>query len=290
MQVGTRGSSLAMVQTKNIITSLSKITDEKIDITVIKTTGDKIKDSQLYNMDVKGIFTKELDRAVLEEEVDFAVHSLKDLPSELDDQLEIVSVPTRESPHDVLVSSYKWDELPEGATLGTSSIRREAFCKYHQKDVDIQPIRGNIDTRVNKIVNGDYQATLMAEAGLRRLGLSEHIQQRFPLNYITPAAGQGALAIVARKDSSKKNILKELNHKNSYQEIMAEKKVLEVLGVGCQWPLGVCARAQGNELELQTILLTREGELISKHSMRGPISQAEKIGLEIANRMGDDCQ
>lgn len=290
MQVGTRGSSLAMVQTKNIITSLSKITDEKIDITVIKTTGDKIKDSQLYNMDVKGIFTKELDRAVLEEEVDFAVHSLKDLPSELDDQLEIVSVPTRESPHDVLVSSYKWDELPEGATLGTSSIRREAFCRYHQKDVDIQPIRGNIDTRVNKIVNGDYQATLMAEAGLRRLGLSEHIQQRFPLNYITPAAGQGALAIVARKDSSKKNILKELNHKNSYQEIMAEKKVLEVLGVGCQWPLGVCARAQGNELELQTILLTREGELISKHSMRGPISQAEKIGLEIANRMGDDCQ
>jgi hydroxymethylbilane synthase len=279
-----------MVQTKNIITSLSKITDEKIDITVIKTTGDKIKDSQLYNMDVKGIFTKELDRAVLEEEVDFAVHSLKDLPSELDDQLEIVSVPTRESPHDVLVSSYKWDELPEGATLGTSSIRREAFCRYHQKDVDIQPIRGNIDTRVNKIVNGDYQATLMAEAGLRRLGLSEHIQQRFPLNYITPAAGQGALAIVARKDSSKKNILKELNHKNSYQEIMAEKKVLEVLGVGCQWPLGVCARAQGNELELQTILLTREGELISKHSMRGPISQAEKIGLEIANRMGDDCQ
>ncbi|MDO5836295.1 MAG: hydroxymethylbilane synthase [Methanobacterium sp.] len=289
MQVGTRGSSLAMVQTKNIITSLSKITDEEIDITVIKTTGDKIKDSQLYNMDVKGIFTKELDRAVLEEEVDFAVHSLKDLPSELDDDLKIIAVPLRESPHDVLVSPYKWDELPEGATLGTSSIRREAFCKYHQKNVDIQPIRGNIDTRVNKIVKGDYQATLMAEAGLRRLGLSEHIQQRFPLDYITPAAGQGALAVVARKDSGKINILKALNHKNSYQEIMAEKKVLEVLGVGCQWPLGVCARAQGDELELQTILLTREGELISKHSMKGPISQAENIGLEIANRMGDDC-
>jgi len=290
LQVGTRGSSLAMVQTKDIITSLSKITDEKIDITVIKTTGDKIKNSQLYNMDVKGIFTKELDRAVLEEEVDFAVHSLKDLPSELDDELEIIAVPPRESPHDVLVSPYKWDELPEGATLGTSSIRREAFCKYRQKNVDIQPIRGNIDTRVNKIVKGDYKATLMAEAGLRRLGLAEHIQQRFPLDYITPAAGQGALAVVARKDTSKKNILKALNHTNSYREIMAEKKVLEVLGVGCQWPLGVCARAQGDELELQTILLTREGELVSKHSMRGPINQAENIGLEIANRMGDDCQ
>jgi len=289
LQVGTRGSSLAMVQTKNIITSLSKITDEEININVIKTTGDKIKDSQLYNMDVKGIFTKELDRAVLEEEVDFAVHSLKDLPSELNDELEIVAVPPRESPHDVLVSPYKWDELPEGATLGTSSLRREAFCRYHQKNVDIQPIRGNIDTRIKKIISGEYQATLMAEAGLRRLGLSEHIQQRFPLDYITPAAGQGALAVVARNDSRKKDILKALNHKDSYQEIMAEKKVLEVLGVGCQWPLGVCARAQGDELELQTILLTKEGELISKHSMRGPINQAEDIGLEIARRMGEDC-
>jgi len=289
LQVGTRGSSLAMVQTKNIITSLSKITDEETNITVIKTTGDKIKDSQLYNMDLKGIFTKELDRAVLEEEVDFAVHSLKDLPSELNDELEIVAVPPRESPHDVLVSPYKWDELPEGATLGTSSLRREAFCRYHQKNVDIQPIRGNIDTRIKKITSGEYQATLMAEAGLRRLGLSEHIQQRFPLDYITPAAGQGALAVVARNDSSKKDILKALNHKDSYQEIMAEKKVLEVLGVGCQWPLGVCARAQGDELELQTILLTKEGELISKHSMRGPINQAEDIGLEIARRMGEDC-
>ncbi|EKQ55661.1 MAG: hydroxymethylbilane synthase [Methanobacterium sp. Maddingley MBC34] len=289
MQVGTRGSSLAMVQTKNIITSLSKITDEEINITVIKTTGDKIKDSQLYNMDVKGIFTKELDRAVLEEEVDFAVHSLKDLPSELNDELEIVAVPPRESPHDVLVSPYKWDELPEGATLGTSSLRREAFCKYHQKNVDIQPIRGNIDTRIKKVTSGEYQATLMAEAGLRRLGLSEHIQQRFPLDYITPAAGQGALAVVARNDSNKKDILKALNHKNSYQEIMAEKKVLEELGVGCQWPLGVCARAQGDEIELQSILLTREGELISKHSMSGPINQAEDIGLEIARRIGEDC-
>jgi hydroxymethylbilane synthase len=289
LQVGTRGSSLAMVQTKNIITSLSKITDEEINIHVIKTTGDKIKDSQLYNMDVKGIFTKELDRAVLEEEVDFAVHSLKDLPSELNDELEIVAVPPRESPHDVLISPYKWDELPEKATLGTSSLRREAFCRYHQKNLNIQPIRGNIDTRVKKITSGEYQATLMAEAGLKRLGLSEHIQQRFPLDYITPAAGQGALAVVTRKDSNKKNILKVLNHKNSYQEIMAEKKVLEVLGVGCQWPLGVCARAQEDELELQTILLTREGELISKHSMSGPINQAEDIGLEIARRIGDDC-
>jgi len=290
LQVGTRGSSLAMVQTKNIITSLSKITDEKIDITVIKTTGDKIKDSQLYQMDVKGIFTKELDRAVLEEEVDFAVHSLKDLPSELDDELEIVAIPPRESPHDVLVSTYSWEDLPEGATLGTSSVRREAFCKYHQKNVDIQPIRGNIETRIKKVTSGEYQATLLAEAGLNRLGLTEHLRERFSLDYMTPAAGQGALAVVSRKDSSNKNILKELNHKDSYNEIMAERKVLEELGVGCQWPLGVCARTQGDKLKLQAILLNREGELISKHNMTGSINQAESIGIEIARRIGEDCQ
>lgn len=290
LQVGTRGSNLAMVQTKSIITSLSKLTDEKIDVKVIKTTGDKIKDSQLYDMDAKGIFTKELDRAVLEEEVDFAVHSLKDLPSELDNELEIVAVPPRESPCDVLISPYHWDDLPEGATLGTSSIRREAFCKYHHKDVDIKPIRGNIDTRIEKITSGEYQATILAEAGLNRLGLTEHIRERFSIDYMTPAAGQGALAVVARKDSNKKNILKALNHKDSYQEIMAEKKVLEVLGVGCQWPLGVCARVQKDELKLQAILLTLEGELLSKHSMNGPVNQAESIGLGIAKRMEEDCQ
>jgi hydroxymethylbilane synthase len=290
LKVGTRGSSLAMVQTKNIIVSLRDITDEEIDIKIIKTTGDKIKDSQLYNMDVKGIFTKELDKAVLDEEVDFAVHSLKDLPSELADDLEIIAVPPRESPHEVLVSPYTWDKMPEGATLGTSSLRREAFCRYHQKNVDIQPIRGNIDTRIKKVNAGEYQATLMAEAGIRRLGLTEHIQQRFSLDYITPAAGQGALAVVSRDDSKNKKILKALNHKTSYQEVMAEKKVLEELGVGCQWPLGVCARTYSDEMELQAILLTKKGELLSQHKMKGSISQAEDIGLEVARRMMEDCQ
>lgn len=278
-----------MVQTKNIITSLRDITNEEIDIKIIKTTGDKIKDSQLYNMDVKGIFTKELDKAVLEEDVDFAVHSLKDLPSELTDGLEIIAVPHRESPKEALVSPYTWDKLPEGATLGTSSLRREAFCRYHHKDVDIKPIRGNIDTRIKKVVSGEYQATLMAEAGIKRLGLTEHVKERFSLDYITPAAGQGALAVVARKDTKKRTILEALTHKASYQEVMAEKKVLEELGVGCQWPLGVCARTNGDELELQSILLTKEGELISKHRLKGSISQAENIGLEVAKRMMEDC-
>ncbi|NYB51201.1 MAG: hydroxymethylbilane synthase [Methanobacteriaceae archaeon] len=289
MQVGTRGSSLAMVQTKYVINSLSKITDDEIGIKIIKTTGDKIKDSQLYNMDVKGIFTKELDKAVLEENVDFAVHSLKDLPSELADDLEIIAVPPRESPHEVLVSPYTWDKLPEGSTLGTSSVRREAFCRYHQKNLEIQPIRGNIDTRIKKVVSGEYDATLMAEAGIKRLGLTSHIQQRFSIDYMTPAAGQGALAIVAREDTPKRKTLHALNHDTSYKEVMAEKKVLEELGVGCQWPLGVCARIKGDEMELKTILLTREGEILSQQVVTGSASDYEKIGLEAARRMREDC-
>lgn len=287
MKVGTRGSGLALAQTKGIITDLSRFTREKIELKVIKTTGDKIKDSQLYNIDAKGIFTRELDKALLEEEVDFAVHSLKDLPTDLNEDLEIVAVPKRETPHDALISPYSWDEMPENASLGTSSLRREAFCKFHQKKVIIKPIRGNIDTRIRKVESGQYDATLMAAAGLKRLGLAHHIQQTFPIDYLTPAAGQGALAIVSRKDSSVKEVLKGLNDFTSFQEVTAEKKVLRELGVGCQWPLGVCARADGDLMDLYGALLTKDGEVISRVSVRGPLKEAEAVGREAARIMGD---
>jgi len=288
LKVGTRGSNLAMTQTKNIISQLSKIINEDITIEVIKTTGDKITDSQLYTIDIKGIFTKELDKAVLEEEVDFAVHSLKDLPTELSGDLEIVAGPKRESPHEVLVSNYDWDELEEGASIGTSSLRREAFCNYHKKKLNIKPIRGNIDTRVRKVEYGEYDATIMAEAGLKRLGLSNHIKKVFPLEYFTPAAGQGALAVVARKDSSVRTELEKLTHFNSLQEIKAEKIVLEELGVGCQWPLGVSARADNGKMDLFSILLTKEGEILSKVKLSGSINDAEKLGKEAAKKMMEE--
>ena len=288
MNVGTRGSSLARAQTKNIINELSKVTDEEINVEIIKTTGDKIQDSQLYKIDVKGIFTKELDRAVLDGDVDFAVHSFKDLPTELAEGLEIVAVPQRESPLEVLVSKYSWDELPEGASVGTSSLRREAFCRYHQKKINIKPIRGNIDTRIKKVISGDYDATIMAEAGLKRLGLTEHIQEIFSREYFTPAAGQGALAVVARHDSDKKEILRRLNHTPSEQEVIAEKTVLQELGVGCQWPLGVSARTHENILDLYSILLSKEGELLSKVNLQGSVDEARKLGLKAAKLMMED--
>lgn len=288
MKVGTRGSSLATVQTNTIINELSKLTDEKVDMEIIKTTGDKIQDSQLYNIDVKGIFTGELDNAVLRGEVDFAVHSLKDLPTELEGDLEIVAVPYRESPNEVLVSKYGWDELSSGAKVGTSSIRREAFCNFHKKDFSIKTIRGNIDTRIKKVLSGDYDATIMAEAGLKRLGLTEYIKQRFSIEYFTPAAGQGAIAIVARHDSDKRNILEKLNHTPSFQEVTAEKRVLQELGVGCQWPLGVSAKINKNKLKLCAVLLTKEGKVLSRVKMEGSADEASKLGLKAAKLMMED--
>lgn len=285
--VGTRGSKLATVQTNYIIKELSKVTDTKIETNIIKTKGDKITDSQLYNMDSRGIFTKELDRAVLDEEVDFAVHSLKDVPSDLNKDLVIAAVPIRESPYEVLVSKKNWEELSAGSSLGTSSLRREAFCKHHQKNFKLEPIRGNIETRIRKVMTGDFDATLMAEAGLKRLGLTKHIKNRFSAEYLTPPAGQGALAIITRADSPKKNVIEKLNHYVSFQEVLAEKTLLEKLGVGCQVPLGTLARKNNDKLDIYAVLLSKDGKILSKVSLTGSIKEAKQLGKNAAKHMED---
>jgi len=283
--VGTRRSALALTQTDYIRKCLFDLTNEDVETKVIKTTGDKITTSQLYNMDSKGLFTKELDRAVLEEEVDFAVHSLKDVPTELDSDLEIAAVPIRESPNEVLVSNHSWEDLKKGSTLGTSSLRREAFCNLHEKGLELKSIRGNIETRVQKVLNNEVDATIMAEAGLNRLGLKKYIKSRFSIDYLTPPAGQGALAIITRKDSSFKDTIRKLNHFESEQEVLAEKTVLEELGIGCQWPLGSIARVNGGELCLYSILLTQKGEILHKTKLNASIGEAKNLGKKLANDM-----
>ncbi len=285
MIVGTRGSELALTQTRYINKYLFDLTNIEVETKIIKTTGDKIITSQLYNMDSKGLFTKELDRAVLEEEVDFAVHSLKDVPTDLDTDLEIAAVPIRESPNEVLVSNNTWEELTSGATLGTSSLRREAFCNMYEKNLELKPIRGNIGTRVEKVINNEVDETIMAEAGLNRLGLTKYIKSRFSLDYFTPAAGQGALAVITRKDSNVKDKIQKLNHHDSHQEVLAEKTVLEELGIGCQWPLGSIARIKNKELKLYSILLTQKGEILYKGSLTGSIADSESLGIKLAKEM-----
>ncbi len=287
MKVGTRGSQLALAQTNQVCKDLTAITNEDIDVNIIKTKGDKITNSQLYNMDAKGLFTKELDKALLEEEIDFAVHSFKDLPTELDEELEIVAVPKRVAPNEVLISNKNWDELGPNSKLGTSSLRREAFCNYHNKNFDLQPIRGNIETRINKAINSDLDATIMAQAGLLRLNLTQHIKTVFPLDYITPAAGQGALAIITRKDSDKKEIISKLNDYQSQQEVFAEKKVLEELGVGCQWPIGAIAQIKDKQFCIYSILLTKEGEVLRQQTEKGSIRDALQLGVKIGKIFND---
>jgi hydroxymethylbilane synthase len=283
--VGTRGSELALRQANYIQKCLSDLIKEEFEIKIIKTAGDNITTSQLYNIGSKGLFTKELDKAVLEEEVNFAVHSLKDVSTELDSDLEIVAVPIRESPNEVLVSKYSWGELPNGASLGTSSLRRKAFCNLYEKSLDFKPIRGNVGTRIKKVLTGEVDATIMAEAGLNRLYLRDYIKNRFSIEYFTPAAGQGALAIITRKDSNVKETIRKINHFESEHEVLAEKKVLEELGIGCQWPLGSIARIKNKELELYAILLTPSGEVLHKNKVKGSIRQAEKLGEKLAKEM-----
>lgn len=287
MIAGTRGSRLALVQTNHVIEMLSEVCKDKIEKKIIKTKGDRIRDSQLYSMDSRGLFTRELDMAVLNEEVDLAVHSLKDVPSDLDPDLAIAAVPPRESPAEVLVSRLDWEDLPQGSKLGTSSLRREAFCNHHQKNFKMEPLRGNIDTRIRKVMDGEVHATIMAEAGLKRLGLEEHIKRRFPVEYFTPAAGQGALAVITRADSELISSIGRITHHPSLQEVTAEKTLLRELGAGCQCPLGVIGRATGNQLTLYAVLLTREGEMLRKVTVRGPLAEAEDIGKKAAKEMED---
>lgn len=287
MNVGTRGSQLALAQTNQVCKDLASITHENIDVNIIKTKGDKITNSQLYNMDAKGLFTKELDKALLEEEIDFAVHSFKDLPTELDEELEIVAVPKRVAPNEVLISNKNWNELGPKSKLGTSSLRREAFCNYHNKNFELKPIRGNIETRISKVNDSDLDATIMAQAGLIRLNLTQHIKTVFPLDYITPAAGQGALAIITRKDSDKKEIISKLNDYQSRQEVLAEKQVLEELGVGCQWPIGAIAQMKDKQFCIYSILLTKEGKVLKEHSEKGLIKDAIQFGTKIGKIFKD---
>ncbi len=285
MICGTRGSKLARTQTQTVVDDLEAIISDKIETKIIKTTGDKIKDSQLYNIDSKGIFTKQLDEALLDGSIDFAVHSFKDLPSELHEDLQITAIPEREMVNEVLISNYTWDELPDNATLGTSSVRREAFCKYHQKKIQTKPIRGNIDTRISKVEDGQYDATIMALAGINRLGLQEHVREVFDEDFLMPPAGQGALAVVSHKDSQYNDVISKLNHDNSRIEAMCEKTILETLGVGCQWPVGIRSKVDGENITIKCKLLSPEGELLADitetTNKSNAIDVAKSIGIKI---------
>src|SRR5262245_3985432 len=196
LRIGSRGSQLALWQATHIA-DLLRSRGHTVEIEVIKTTGDKIADVALAKVGTKGMFTKEIEEALAENRVDLAVHSLKDLPTELAEEFEIAVVTARENPHDVFCSTkfLSIEDLPKGANVGTSSLRRQAQLKAIRSDLQVHPLRGNVDTRLRKLETGEYDAIILAAAGLNRLGKTQFVRQVIPVEVMTPAAGQGALAI-----------------------------------------------------------------------------------------------
>jgi len=256
-----------------------KYPDIELEIRTIKTTGDKIKDAPLAKIGGKGLFVKEIDEAVVRGEVDFAVHSMKDVPTEMLDELEIVSIPKREEINDALISrgGLLLEELPEGAVVGTSSIRRKAQLTAHRPDLKIRDVRGNVDTRIAKVEKGQYDAIIMAKAGLKRLGFEKHITQVLPTEIFKPSVGQGAIAVIARRDFSGLEHLRAINHRESMLRILAERTLLKVLGGGCQVPVGVETKIDKN-LQISAAVISPDGKKKIVVTEEGDPKNAEEIG------------
>jgi len=293
--IGSRGSKLALFQSEQAKDRLRTLNpDLDIRIEIIKTTGD-VKPDPLTVIGGKGVFTKELEDALLDGRIDLAVHSLKDLPTILPDGLQIGAICEREDPRDALVlpknaasSSGSLLALTDGAVVGSSSQRRMAQLKALRPDVAIKDVRGNVDTRLRKLDEGQYDALILASAGLRRLGLAERISATIPTNEMLPAVGQGAVAIEARIDNRfALESIGELNHDATRIACTAERALLRSLGGGCQLPIAAHAVVESDELLLEGLVATIDGSQILRDSVTGPISKAEELGFVLANRLID---
>jgi hydroxymethylbilane synthase len=290
LRIGSRGSQLALWQA-NHISELLRGQGHQVQIEVIKTTGDKITDVALAQVGTKGMFTKEIEEALAEGRVDLAVHSLKDLPTEVLPGFEIAAITEREDPYDVFCSSqYKsLAELPQHARVGTSSLRRQAQLKALRPDLEIQPLRGNVDTRLRKMASGDYDAIILAAAGLNRLGKKEFIRQVIPVQNMCPAAGQGALAIEIRAGNATiAQHIRFLDNNDARASTTCERALLKKLGGGCQVPIGAFAEARDGRLHLQAVVAHPDGTTVLRESRDGsdPVRLGEMVGDALLQQGG----
>ncbi len=285
--IGTRGSQLALCQSNMVKDRLEESGFGPVELKIITTTGDRIIDKPLPEVGGKGLFTEQLESALLNGEIDLAVHSLKDLPTEMNEGLCLGAVPERESPFDVLVGPYSLKELPEGATVGTSSLRRRAQLLVNRPDLTVIDLRGNLDTRLKKVEGeGGPDAAVLAEAGLNRLGLAKHIAERFPLEVMLPAASQGALGIQCRADDSRTlDILGEINHEVTRAEVEAERAFLDRLQGGCHVPIGCLGRCDNGEIVFTAGIFHCSGTTAVKGEKRGPVKSAREIGIDLAEHL-----
>jgi hydroxymethylbilane synthase len=278
LRIGSRGSQLALWQA-NHISALLGGRGHHVEIEIIHTTGDKITDVALAKVGTKGMFTKEIEEALAGGRVDLAVHSLKDLPTELPTGFEIAAITERQDPRDAFCSRHysKIEDLPKGARLGTSSLRRQAQLKAIRPDLDIHPLRGNVDTRLRKLEQGEYDAIILAAAGLKRLGRTEWIQQIISVEVMCPAAGQGALGIEIRKgDAKTRDLLSFLDDSSARAATTCERALLHSLGGGCQVPIGAFAEMNTGTLHLESMVADPDGSKLLRDSRDGP--DPEKLG------------
>jgi hydroxymethylbilane synthase len=295
LRIGSRGSQLALWQADHIA-ALLRAHGHEIEIEIIHTTGDKITDVALAKVGTKGMFTKEIEEALAAGRVDLAVHSLKDLPTELPAAFEIAAITERQDPRDAFCSRHysKIDDLPRGARVGTSSLRRQAQLKAFRPDLDIQPLRGNVDTRLRKLEQGEYDCVILASAGLKRLGKTQLIRQIIPAEMMCPAAGQGALGIEIRLgDAATRNRVDFLNDSTARATTTCERALLNRLGGGCQVPIGAFAevRGEGDKLHLDAIVADPDGSRLLRESHEGSINDPEKLGNDVGDvllRRGGD--
>jgi hydroxymethylbilane synthase len=290
LRIGSRGSQLALWQA-NHIAALLRGRGHEVEIEIIKTTGDKITDVPLAKVGTKGMFTKEIEEALAAVRVDLAVHSLKDLPTELPPGFELAAVPRRDDPRDVFCSRKyaSIEALPKSARVGTSSLRRQAQLKALRADLDLHPLRGNVDTRLAKLEGGEYDAVILAAAGLNRLGKTESIKQFISADVMCPAAGQGALAVEVRaRDTATLQLLTFLDDSDARATTICERALLGRLGGGCQVPIGAMAEMRSGRLHLRAVVANPDGSLVLRESGDGedPVQLGESVGDALLRRGG----
>ncbi|MCC7572949.1 MAG: hydroxymethylbilane synthase [Candidatus Methanofastidiosum sp.] len=289
---GTRGSKLALTQTDETIDALCKKTGINVEKKIIKTKGDQILDLPLHKIGGKGLFIKEIDDALINNQIDFAIHSLKDYPTDILPELEICAITNRRPPYDALISlEASMDDLPEESTVGTSSLRRKSEISRIRPDLNIKDIRGNLDTRIRKLKEGQYDAIVVAEAGFSRLyGEIKEIEgykfSRISSDIIIPAPGQGALAIVCRKDDVEiKEVLKAIDHEKTEIETMCERQFMIDVGGGCNLPVGALSFINENEIELKAFVGNLEGTKSVRGEIKGKKEDYIKMAKELAKRI-----
>lgn len=289
LRIGTRGSPLALWQARHIAARLRPLVAPRpVELLEIQTTGDLNRETSLTVMGGQGVFTKEIQRALLDDRVDIAVHSLKDLPTVAFENLHLAAVPERGPVRDAFVSQKyaTFDALPHGARVASSSLRRRSQLLYKRPDLHLAEIRGNVDTRLRKLAEQDLDAIILAEAGLVRLGLGDRIAECLDPAWMVPAVGQGALGLECRADdATTRALLAHLNHPATHAAVLAERALLRHLGGGCQVPIGGHATVVGDVLTLTGVVLLPDGTERIAAQVSGPSARGEALGEELAAQM-----